>query len=287
MENKLIPNSTQVPNIITDFIIPQLPEAEARCLLYICRRTFGFHKSEDRISFTQFMEGIKAKDGKILDKGAGLARGSVNEALKNLIKSEAIFVRRDSKGNYYQINLEMDADKVVQQIDWFRKQTRSGIANRPRQVRLLNLQKKEKKRETKSIADKSAHARFIEYFYNTAQKARGIKLIINGKDGKNLKRVLELNILTENELQQLALYFLASPYYKKFSPSIATFLSAGILNGLINDLRNKEDFWKELNNFSYARDEKPSIQIDNSNCESIAVRLAELRAKLIADKVLT
>ena len=52
--NKLIPNSTQIPNVILDKIIPGIPNAEAKCLLYICRRTYGFHKEKDRISLTQF-----------------------------------------------------------------------------------------------------------------------------------------------------------------------------------------------------------------------------------------
>ena len=69
-ENKpksLIPNSTQVPNVILDLFIPRLPEGEARCSLYICRRTFGFHKKRDRISLSQFVDGIRDKEGKVLD----------------------------------------------------------------------------------------------------------------------------------------------------------------------------------------------------------------------------
>ena len=59
-----LPNSTQTPNIVYDFLISRLPGAEARCILYICRRTYGFHKKIDRISFSQFLNGIKSRDGK-------------------------------------------------------------------------------------------------------------------------------------------------------------------------------------------------------------------------------
>lgn len=142
MNEKLIPNSTQTPNIILDLLIPRLPEAESRCMLYIARRTYGFHIEEDRISFTQFMHGIKNKKGERLDYGTGLARASVNEALKNLRQAEAIFVKRDSKGNYYKINLGMDIDEVVQKVNQFRKYTKIGKESRPKQVKLLNLQKK-------------------------------------------------------------------------------------------------------------------------------------------------
>ena len=111
-------------------------------MLYICRRTFGFHKEEDRISFSQFINGIKGRDGKRLDYGTGLARPSVSEALKNLRQSNAIFVEKDSKGNYYKVNLEMDIDKVVKKVNQLRKLTNIGKESEPKLVKLLNLQKK-------------------------------------------------------------------------------------------------------------------------------------------------
>lgn len=143
----LIPNSTQLPNIILDFVVPLIPEAEARCLIYICRRTFGFHKSSDRISFSQFMGGIKDRRGQILDYGTGLSRQAVSVALKTLVSAEAIRVAKSRKGNHYQINLHMDVDKVVNLVDQSRKLTRSGLRNRPKpvyQVDTQNLGNKEK-----------------------------------------------------------------------------------------------------------------------------------------------
>lgn len=142
-KNKLLlPNSTQIPNILLDFVFPRIPLAERACLEYICRRTYGFQKNEDRISYSQFIKGLKNKDGKTLNHGSGLSRASVNEALKNLVKAGAIFVRKNTKGNYYRINLEMDVRKVVQKINQFRKQTRISLKTRPKQVRLLNPQNK-------------------------------------------------------------------------------------------------------------------------------------------------
>jgi hypothetical protein len=141
-KSNLIPNSTQVPNVILDFVIPQIPEAEARCLLYICRRTFGFHRESDRISFSQFIDGIKSRKGEILDYGAGLSRQSVSEGLKNLIKAEAILVKKTTKGNYYKINIDMDVDKVVKLVDQSRKLTKSGLNTRPKPVYLVDTQKK-------------------------------------------------------------------------------------------------------------------------------------------------
>ena len=149
-KHNLIPNSTQIPNVILDLILPRIPEAEARCLLYICRRTFGFHRISDRISFSQFIDGIKSRNGEILDYGAGLSRQSVSEGLKNLIKAEAILVKKTSKGNCYKINLNMGVDKVVKLVDQSRKLTKSGLATRPKPVYPIDTQKKGNK-EKQSI----------------------------------------------------------------------------------------------------------------------------------------
>lgn len=137
MEKQLIPNSTQIPNILLDFVLPKLPHAEAKCLLYICRRTFGFHKEQDRISFSQFINGIESKD-----VGAGLVRSAVAKALKSLIYANAISVIKSRSGNIYKINLGMNSEGVVLKTNQFAKETRSSSRGKPKQVRLANLQKK-------------------------------------------------------------------------------------------------------------------------------------------------
>ena len=151
-KHNLIPNSTQLPNILLDKVIPLIPEAEARCLLYICRRTFGFQKDSDRISFSQFISGIKDRRGNVLDYGAGLARASVAKGLKNLHEAGAISIRANTKGNYYQINLHMDVEKVVQQVNQYSGHTKSGSASRPKAVQQVNTQNQGKK-EKPSIRD--------------------------------------------------------------------------------------------------------------------------------------
>lgn len=226
-----------------------------RCILYICRRTFGFHKEEDRISFSQFERGITRQGGEILDRGAGLSRSAISEALRNLSKSGAIFIEKNSKGNIYKINIDMDINKVVREVNQLRRRTSIGRVGLPKVVRLLNIQKKGKERETKIYAsgskEPSAHSKFIKFFHDTCLKVRNVKLIITGKDGQNLKRVLDYGCVQERELEQIALYFLSNRYYKKFAPSISTFLSAGIINGLADSLRNRPLFWKEMAEYEY------------------------------------
>ena len=145
----LIPNSTQIPNAIIDSLLPRIPDAEAKCMIYICRRTFGFGKTLDRISLSQFVGGIVSRNNERMDYGAGLSKPPVIEALRNLVEAKAILIKKGSVGNSYKINLNMDIDEVVKKVNQLRKYTRSSKASLPHQVKLLNLQNKGKQRETK------------------------------------------------------------------------------------------------------------------------------------------
>jgi len=53
MSKLLIPNTTQVPNVLLDEVIPKLPPGAVRVLLAIVRKTYGFQKSSDCISYSQ------------------------------------------------------------------------------------------------------------------------------------------------------------------------------------------------------------------------------------------
>lgn len=147
-KNKLlIPNSTQIPNVILDKILPRIPEAESKCLLYICRRTYGFQKKRDQISLSQFVEGIKDKDGEVLDYGTGLSRPIIVEALKHLSGAHIVNVIKDKGGNSYELNCELLVDKyvedgVVNKVNQLKKLTRSSKQSKPKQVKIPNLQNK-------------------------------------------------------------------------------------------------------------------------------------------------
>jgi len=148
MKSKLLmPNSTQIPNVILDKIIPLIPQAEARCLLYICRRTYGFQKEKDRISLTQFVAGIRGQK-EILDYGTGLTRASVIKALKNLEKVGLISSFKDQRiGNSYALNCGILVDKYVEkgmvnELCRLSHYTKGSIATIPKVVKLLYPQNK-------------------------------------------------------------------------------------------------------------------------------------------------
>jgi len=158
-QNKLlVPNSTQIPNVVLDKIIPGISEAEGRCLLYICRRTYGFRKERDQISLSQFMRGIVSHTtGERLDHGTGLSRPAIVEALRNLTKARLVNVIPNSKGNYYELNVELLGDKyvengVVKRINQLRRLTRDSKESKPKQVKLFNPQYKGNKGNKDVIA---------------------------------------------------------------------------------------------------------------------------------------
>ncbi len=81
------PNTTPVPDVVFDRLLGRLKEAELKALLYIIRRTFGFKRSSDSISFNQFLRGITTRDGRVLDEGCGVKdRTTLSNALKSLEK---------------------------------------------------------------------------------------------------------------------------------------------------------------------------------------------------------
>lgn len=95
---------TQVPDVFFDEIMVKLSDAELRAMLYIIRRTYGWGRRSDAISLSQLQEGIKKKDGEVLDLGCGVSsRSKLLQALqlleaKGLIKSEKQPGKGKSKG---------------------------------------------------------------------------------------------------------------------------------------------------------------------------------------------
>jgi hypothetical protein len=79
------PNTTPVPDVVFDRLLAKLGEAELKALLYIIRRTFGFKRDRDPISFNQFLRGITTRDGRVLDEGCGVRnRTTLSTALRSL-----------------------------------------------------------------------------------------------------------------------------------------------------------------------------------------------------------
>lgn len=112
MPRTLIPNSTQIPDVILDQWMADLSGAELKVVLYIARRTFGFGKESDNISLNQMAQGITKRNGTVLDRGTGLSVSSVARAVKTL-EEQHILVRKtnindknEHDENTYRLNLD-------------------------------------------------------------------------------------------------------------------------------------------------------------------------------------
>ncbi len=90
------PNFTIVPDEVFDELLHILSGAEMKVLLYIIRRTFGFKKNSDDISFSQICNGITTRDGKVLDRGTGLSQSTAQIAIRGLEEKRIITATRRS-----------------------------------------------------------------------------------------------------------------------------------------------------------------------------------------------
>lgn len=103
---------TPLPDVLLDYWLPELSGAEAKVVLYIARRTYGFQKTSDEISVSQMVEGIKKRDGMILDRGTGLGRASVIRAVRSLVDRGLLMKvrnydkRRGDTANTYRLTIQ-------------------------------------------------------------------------------------------------------------------------------------------------------------------------------------
>ena len=76
------------PNIMDQYW-HTLSGSEQKVLDYLLRRTFGFQKTQDKVSHGQFAKGIKG-----YDKGTGMIEKTVSEALKKLEQKGFVKIQR-------------------------------------------------------------------------------------------------------------------------------------------------------------------------------------------------
>ena len=88
------PNYTPVPDELFDEQLPDLSGAELKVLLYVIRRTFGFKRESDTISLSQMLNGLRTRDGRVLDRGVGLSKKTLLQAIKSLEEQAIILTER-------------------------------------------------------------------------------------------------------------------------------------------------------------------------------------------------
>lgn len=110
MSKLLIPNTTQVPNILLDVVMPAIKNASLRVLLAVARKTYGFQKAADDISLTQ------------LQKLTGLSRQGVVNGIAGL--GNLLGVENGNDGiNRYRLNVDVSSGELVNLFDQSKKLT--------------------------------------------------------------------------------------------------------------------------------------------------------------------
>lgn len=286
------PNSTQVPHLIIRDWMPRLKDVELRVLLVVTDQTLGWiedkatgrRKEKDWISHYQLRE------------KTGRADRSISRAVKALIEKYHLIEAYNEAGVplesaqerqkegfriYYRLDLKcppqtLFGDTYAKKTKVGKKNTKSVSTQPPpnwRTPKVRTTKETDSTKETNNLRPAktpSAHKQFIDFWYEEVKRSRHIKPIITGRDGRNLKRILESGIAPA-ALEQLAVYFLNHWSFKEFAPSISTFLSAGVLNGIQNRMQNRAEFWKELDGFAA----KVGLEAKR---EGLSEQLAKLRA---------
>lgn len=123
----------------------------------------------------------------------------------------------------------------------------------------------------------STHHQLIDFFHKASIRFRNVKPEWNGKETAHLKRVIKEGTLSVEQIEQLMVYFLASPRFKKFAPTMSTFFSAGIFVGLKNAMQNDSTFWKDIDRFSSMMFDQPKqrAHIPMSRMDQLTKMLAE------------
>lgn len=149
------------------------------------------------------------------------------------------------------------AMKLLEQCELVRVDRRDGTSN------LYTLLPVKEVRIPKPTKAQSTHHSLVRFFHDTTVRVRKVTPTWSPKETMHLKRVLAMNLMSQTQIEQLMLYFLASPRFKKFGPSMSVFFSAGIFNGLMNAMENDPNFWKELDNYSIRlRGKENAVQVD-------------------------
>jgi Bacteriophage replication protein O len=181
----LIPNSTQVPNFLLDKILPVVNPAEWKVITFVCRKTYGWQKREDRISLTQFERGTK------------LSRPWLVKILARLTKSGLLLKNSGPGGDIYGFNLECDVTAAlaalcggvelsspVNSINQLTQLIKTGSVSSPQLVNSVNTQKP---KETKKPICEDILKRHAE--------SKNKKAIEPSQEGLRLARLLHDEIL--------------------------------------------------------------------------------------------
>jgi len=135
---------TPIANEILELLVnTALLGAEFQILLFIIRKTYGYHKKKDRISLTQF------------EKNTGLSRPTVVKTLKNLV-SRGMIIKIILPNENVEYSFEKDHEKWVVNTALLVKHNDEGSKARLTETSKHGLTHKRKKDNTKDNSETSS-----------------------------------------------------------------------------------------------------------------------------------
>lgn len=145
------PNHTQVPNALIA-LMPVMSEAELRVTLAIVRKTYGWHKREDKLSYSQLME------------LTGLSRQGVSDGLDAGMERGTI--TRTEAGNSFSYSLVVNP---IEQSD------EDSLPSRPKTVYPVETQKKEIKVQEEAAPAENVYSLYQTTFGDLIANPQGTK----------------------------------------------------------------------------------------------------------------
>jgi hypothetical protein len=108
IRDALLPESTPVPNFFFDKIMPRVPHAEFKVLLFIWRKTVGWQKDRDFVSLTQ------------IERGAGVCRDVAISGTR-LCEKLGLCAKRGRSGyrgtSEYEVSPALDKQYVINRLE--------------------------------------------------------------------------------------------------------------------------------------------------------------------------
>jgi len=219
---------TRVPNILFDKWMAKMKATSFTVLMTIWRKTIGWDKEYDKISISQIME------------LTGLSNKTITEAIKELkLKKLIINENVSRKIGYFKVNLtgvNSTADENQSGVNSTDSNVNS-TADMPK-TGVNSTDTKEIFKETITKENSDLHKWLIELFYVSYSLKYNEKLIINGKEAKQVQEIIKTAIKAnkENPKQEIKKKFdiLKESTYLKLVPGIL--LSQW--NSLVKDKQN-------------------------------------------------
>jgi phage replication O-like protein O len=220
---------TRVPNILFDKWMAKMKATSFTVLMTIWRKTIGWDKEYDKISISQIME------------LTGLSNKTITEAIKELkLKKLIINENLSRKIGYFKVNLttvNSTADENQSGVN-STDSTVNSTADMPK-TDVNSTDTKEIFKETITKENSELHKWLINLFYVSYSLKYNETLIINGKEGKQIKEIIKIatKLNKENPKQEIQKKFdiLKESTYLKLVPGIL--LSQW--NSLVKDKKNE------------------------------------------------